>query len=475
MTANPLPLRYSIGIGLSLLAALLIASGLTLSLRAQVEGDDIIPENGSGTVLTEGELPAEPTSNNSVRLFLRPHCEEIDVSNCTSFEAEDPQTLVTPTLHPEENLDLDVVVNNADQLNIERVRVWLGYDPTVLEGTLVSVGDALPITAPGEEDFDAENGYVMVDAESEDIDGTTETYIVVARVQFQVKTVPGGGRSILAFYDPDGIPPHTAIYSSSEPETSILEQPLGSLAVLVEETAQDPGTPEETPPSEESSSAFASSVSSSEASVSSSTSSQYSSVYAPLTQVSSATASSNSSVSSLEEDGSDHPAATRTSFVLTQVQNVRVTTDDSSLYIGWDALPSPELKGYHVYYGTQMGKYIQRRTVRPEQTTLAVYSLVRGTTYYAAVRGFNAINEETAFSQEVAVKIGDPSSATSPLGNVGFMNGNPLGGSVTGVSYTNVPGASGPAETAALIVAVAAVMGTLFAFRRQTLLPHSRP
>src|SRR3989339_17458 len=168
------------------------------SLRAQLDGGEDVPAEGEDPV--EEVETINPTSN-EVNLLFRPHCEEENPAACDPFDAEDPLTLVTPSLAEQETLDVDVVIVNDARYPITKARTWVTYDPAVLEGTSISIGTDLPVHTPGEADFNKENGYVMIETETEDTEGVNAEFIMVARLQFLVTGTPEGGRSILSFYD----------------------------------------------------------------------------------------------------------------------------------------------------------------------------------------------------------------------------------------------------------------------------------
>ncbi len=151
-------------------------------------------------------------------------------------------------------------------------------------------------------------------------------------------------------------------------------------------------------------------------------------------------------------------------FTLLQVQNLRVTTEGGTIFLAWDPLPAPELKGYNIYYGTVSGQYIQRRTITPEMSSLAIRGLPEGTRYYAAVRAINAADQESAFSQEVAVTTADPSSATALL-IPGMVPEVPLKERV--IKGKVVPGATGMPSSLALLIGASAIIGMIFAWKRQ--------
>jgi hypothetical protein len=156
----------------------------------------------------------------------------------------------------------------------------------------------------------------------------------------------------------------------------------------------------------------------------------------------------------------------RTSFVLLQVQNVRVGTEGGSISITWDPVRSSSTAGYNIYYGSETkGRYIQRHTVDAASTSHVIRGLPVNTVYYLAVRAFNDKNEESAFSREVMIKTGDPRSSTAPLilSDTGPNGQNPLNGDLTG----DVPGQSGLPTNVLVVIACVAIITTAFAFRRQ--------
>ncbi len=164
-------------------------------------------------------------------------------------------------------------------------------------------------------------------------------------------------------------------------------------------------------------------------------------------------------------------SAPSAAFGLLQVQNVRITTEGTSVYLGWEALKSSQLQGYNIYYGTTTGRYIQRKTVNGNVQSLAIRSLPAGTTYYFSLRAVSLSDQESAFSGEVAVTVGDPKTATAPLaaGSIPSDDSpgkNPVLGSVTQDGGT-VPGETGIPSTLALLALICAMIGTGFASRRQ--------
>jgi hypothetical protein len=155
--------------------------------------------------------------------------------------------------------------------------------------------------------------------------------------------------------------------------------------------------------------------------------------------------------------------AGQTAFAILQVRNVRLTTQGGTVYLAWDPLVSSQLKSYNVYYGATSGRYIQRKTASKDDKMAEIRALPEGTTYYFAVRAVSITDEESAFSQEVAIEVGNAKTSTSPLkGNI-ISQTKPIKTSDTGLP-----------SGLALILLVSAVTGTLFASRRQAV-ALSRP
>ncbi len=402
-------------------------------------------------------------------LLFRPHCEKQDQRQCPFYKVEDPTSLGTENLQVGDVLDFDIVLINPDQQPVRKVRTWLSYDTQVLEGSGITLSLGLPVKLPGEAEFDAANGYVKIGASSEATAEPKDDIFPIARVTFRVKAVPTGNKSPLSFYDvQSGTAGHTYVASTAgDSAPNILSLPTASLIVKVSGAASSVSSSVSSVPASSSVSSV-SSVSSSGASVASaspnSSSSSVSSFAAP--SFSSASAAAVSSVSG-------------NAFGILQVQSVRIGTEGDAVFLGWDPLHSAQVQAYNIYYGTTMGRYIQRRTVSKDSTSVLIRGLPQGNTYYAAIRAVDAQGKETAFSQEVAVQVGNPNTSTAPL-LVRPQDLEELTGSMTAPQNPvdgsgNVPGASGTSSGLTLIVVVSAVCGTLLALRRQfAAVPRSR-
>ncbi len=375
-----------------------------------------------------------------VTFELRPHCEQPvgDPSDpCPEYAVRDPLSRQTSALQIGDTLDMDLILHNPSAHPLERFRAWIGYDSSVLEGITVEIHDVFPVATPGEDDFSLADNYVKLSGSSDQ--PRTDTMIVLARITMKVIATPSVG-TVLSFYDPQGgDSAHTGAFMlDGGVEENVVSITQGSLAVRL-------GTAS----SASSASVPAASSASSEGSVGSAASSV---VTAPIS--SAAVSSAASSVL---------PVAP-TVFTQLQVQALRVTTDGSSAFLAWNPLPSAELAGYNVYYGTISGRYLQRRSVNREAQTITIRALPVGQVYYFAVRAVNVDGQESDFSQEVAVTIGNPATSTSPLSGA-LIEGGPNGNAPH--TDGSISGESGPATWMLLFAGASAVMGTLLAVRRQ--------
>lgn len=402
-----------------------------------------------GPMVSFAQTPAPAAS---AILLLRPHCTDTAVPDanspvptfaeflkngfgtCKNFTARDPQTLETQALRAGDTLEMDLIVFNPSKAPISKVRSWISYDPQTLQGFSVTLKD-LPVPTPGEAEFSSNEGFLKLSANSEQGQEPKSWLTNVAHVTFKITKAPRAGLTPVGFYDiQPGLNGHAYVVSDGK---NIGAESLGSLLVII--------NPSSAPAASSAGSAVSTA---STASVSS-------------TATSAGAASSATSAGSLS---SGSASSGRSPFVLLQIQNLRVTTEGGTIYAAWESLPSTEVAGYNLYYGTERGRYIQRRSLNPETNADAIRNLPQNTVYYLAVRAFNAKNEETAFSREVMVKTGDPRTSTAPLSMEGIdaPSGNPLTGSVTGV-----PGESGAPTFFVIILGFCAVVGTAFAFRRQ--------
>lgn len=362
---------------------------------------------------------------------------------CANFRVRDPQSQETPELPVGSTLDMDLVLLNPGHAPISSVQAALSYDAKVLKGSRIDLQSGLPVPTPGEQDFAPDEGIAKIAASANPGGEPINGLIAIARVQFTVERTSRAGLTPIGFDDvqPAALQGKTQVVGLiAGNETNIISPDLGSLVVRTVQGASSAAS---------SQSSAAGDATSSSASMASENSSS---------AANSSEAMSQGAVSSAPEE--------RTSFVLLQVQNVRVGTEGGSISITWDPVRSSSTAGYNIYYGSETkGRYIQRHTVDAASTSHVIRGLPVNTVYYLAVRAFNDKNEESAFSREVMIKTGDPRSSTAPLilSDTGPNGQNPLNGDLTG----DVPGQSGLPTNVLVVIACVAIITTAFAFRRQ--------
>lgn len=429
----------------------------------------------------------------SPTLYFRPHCENPDATLCPFYDVKDPTTLSTAPLKPGDELDMDVVLFNPKAEKIKQFRVWLSYDPAVLQGKSVEISPTFPVIVPGQADFAPQSGNVKIASGAADGQEVSAPFVPLVRVKFTVSVNASTVQSPIGFHDfKDGIDGHVVITSLATPTANMIVGPLGSLVADVRSTAtpssvasvaasaSSTAAPVIPVPISSAAASSAQPVSSATAQTSSVTTVSSVSSHSSLSSLSSIPSSSVSSASSVSSVSS-----VSTSFELLQVQSVGIGTEGTSLKITWAPLSHPKLQGYNVYYGTLPGRYLQRKSVSVAAVGTVIRDLPRGETYYAAVRGVDDQNRETAFSDEVSVEIGNPATASAVLGSVTNLvdegpgddpehqhGENPLD---TVSRPDSVPGGTGLPADLLMLIGSSAATGTLFALRRQLTASRARP
>ncbi|PIR53552.1 hypothetical protein COU76_00720 [Candidatus Peregrinibacteria bacterium CG10_big_fil_rev_8_21_14_0_10_49_10] len=484
-------------------------------------------------VLLVGFSVTNPTvmkaATQDVSLTVRPHCEQIESEKedtmlgpipdleemvtlgdgkiCTSFQVEDPQTLKTKVMAVGDTLDFDIVVQNPSKQAVQHVRAWLAYDTNVFEGVSIEVSEHFPLITPGESDFDEENGYVMVEAANEENGANTKSTIAVARVQLRAKIAPAAG-TFISFYDIQRNGHTTVTTTENDTDEELLSDEPGGLHVLFGEgegadvqpaasgavaNEGDSLSPDDLPPppipledvgndQPEVDPTVANNLLGGTAAPSASASEE--NAPSPVENgnacLQNSDCRSNNCLNGIcgaegETVQQQAPAqgADRTAFALLQVRNVRVTTDGSSIFLAWDALNSSSLSAYNIYYGTTSGRYIQRKTISGNMQSVVLRNLPLGATYYLAIRAVNTDEEESAFSPEVSVEVGNPATSTAPLVQ-GVGGVNPIG-DLTGNGAVSVPGSTGVPSALAMLVVLCAAIGTFLASKRQLAVCTEQP
>ena len=442
--------------------------------------------------------------------ILSPGNKHVDF-DCT-FPAKDPGTSETPALKPGEPFTLNLDLPNPGGQPITKASVWLTYDPKVLECKSVTMGSVLSLISPGMQDCYPEEGFVKMEASAESGSEPTDKLLRLASVVLTPLDGSNATSSPLNFY---GIGKETNIYTlENGKEVSILDvDALGSLLVNmakdaisndseddsdndgnssdsnnVNDSGDDNGNGNSGGNSDDNGSESASSESSNGTSSNSSDSSNADDDNANENgpkENGASCAKDRECVSGICEqnictEGTETmPKVTNSEWLSITPTRLRVTSEGTAAMLAWDPLAVAGVKGYNLYYGETSSKYLHRRTVAAKDNTHVLRGLPLGRTVYFALRALNASGDETGFSQEVSVTIGNPNSSSAPLVlNVGVTGADPApsnpiatsplqAGLTQQVGATTVPGETGLTSTMLWLTLIGAVAGTLFALRRQ--------
>ena len=372
--------------------------------------------------------PPAVAAEANVLIKLRPHCE---VANCPDFPLYDSETFITNGLNVGDTLDIDIVLQNPTGQSLQSVQSWVKYDSKILKGLEVKISDRFPLVAPGESGFAPESGVVKIGA-SNVSGGMRESEIAFARITFQVLKEMTDISSLVSFHEFSLLgqegktkvlvieegrtvnvlktrPRELRLYFGENPPPSVI--PPSTNPPVIPPVTNPPVNPPTNPPT-----------------------------IPPIT-----------------------PPLTDPTFAVLRPQGLRVMTKDDQVFLIWNALLDPRVVGYNIYYGTVSGRYIQRRTISSETTGVTIRNLPPGTRMYFALTAFNAGAQDSEYSDEVAVTVGDPASSTAPFtlaenGNVKPGNGG-------------VPVGTGMPLTAIIVLAVIALLAGFgsFFFRRRIL------
>ena len=72
--------------------------------------------------------------------------------------------------------------------------------------------------------------------------------------------------------------------------------------------------------------------------------------------------------------------------------------------VAWDANPEPEVAGYKIYYGTSPGSYTASLDAG-NATSILISGLQDGATYFFSAVAYDASNNESGFSNEIAYAV----------------------------------------------------------------------
>lgn len=278
---------------------------------------------------------------------------------------------------------VDVYVTNPSEQSISSVRSWLSYSPRDLEVVSIERLDSpFDLPAPGENE--ADSGQKLIKLGYSNLQGVNSAEILIARVNFKVDTKQKKNLG-LEFYD----------YQETE---------LGHTSVVVDQggfplniLAQKPdllslklngGPPTVATES------------------------------APISTEDPAPTSSSAEPESdpvIVEVPAPEPVNTMvTTGPLATASDLKLSTDGNKVELQWSEANDARLRGYYLYYGKTPGLYTRRKTL--DQMNRFIFdNLNVGETYYFALTTYDANGNESQYTNEVAVIVGEPLSATHPL------------------------------------------------------------
>src|SRR5690606_9904612 len=99
---------------------------------------------------------------------------------------------------------------------------------------------------------------------------------------------------------------------------------------------------------------------------------------------------------------------------LSRPMNLKANTGEGYVHLKWDKSTDTKMSGYYLYYGKTSGLYT-RRKAEGQVDSYVLEGLSNGETYYFAVTAHDAAGQESDYSNEVGVIVGQPLSSTHPL------------------------------------------------------------
>lgn len=277
-------------------------------------------------------------------------------------------------------IELDIVIHNPTQQNLSSTQTWLSYNTDHLEGVSIETYSDFDLVAPGEKEFDRENGRAMIGVASTQ-GGTTKPEIVVASITFKVITASKLNTQI-EFYD-------HRLSELGHTNINVLE---GGFPVNVLSEAPKPlqitlnggrlvGGP---PPT---------------------------TTFEPV----------------------EVPRIT-----LGRPTGLKVDTGDGYAHLIWDFDNNSTLAGYNVYYSMTSGRYLHRKQLGLIDEYY-VTGLLNDETYFFAITAVDINGNETDYSDEVAITINHPETSTSPFALGANVFADQLGqGADTGPATTMI-------------------------------------
>lgn len=88
------------------------------------------------------------------------------------------------------------------------------------------------------------------------------------------------------------------------------------------------------------------------------------------------------------------------------LEKIAVALIAGTVTLAWDANTEPDLAGYNIYYGETSGDYTDSIDVK-NVTEYTIRDLVPGKRYFFAATAYDEDDNESAYSEELNLIIGD--------------------------------------------------------------------
>jgi hypothetical protein len=254
---------------------------------------------------------------------------------------------------------IDVIIKNPGQAGVISARTWLEYNANHLEGISIDTSNTpYTLAAPGEDGFDAGAGHVKI-GRSNIGGGAKDTIVTLAKIKFKVKTDSKVSTALKPHdYQLTELGHNSINIIEDGFPVNILSTRPNDVIISLNANAGGVGGGTVTPPVI---------------------------IEPPLT-----------------------PQG------LLRPDNVWVNTGLGYAELKWDFVADPNRVGYHVYYGKSSGHYSRRRTLG-NVNSARIDGLNNGEAYFFALTAYDRAANESDYSNEVAVIIGQPLSSTAPF------------------------------------------------------------
>ena len=312
-------------------------------------------------------------------LVLSPTCPQ-GVETCVQSFKDHDQAIASYVEGNE--LSIDVMINNPDRKNVISARTWFTYNPAHLEAVEIDTKDSLfTLVAPGEDVIEESEGLIKI-GRSNIAGGVGTAEAKVATVRFKVIT-PKAITTSIEFYD----------YQVSE---------LGHTSLNVIENDFPVNILVKAPKT----------------------------LKINLNGGGTESTGSGTSMTGLGSNPSGLPVATPIDIGggqtplgiaanLIRPDGLQIDTDGTNVILKWKTGQQNAIRGYHVYYGRTSGNYTRHKDAGMVNR-IRIENLPIGEVYYFALTAYDANGNESDYSNEVGIIVGQRLSSTAPMEGLDF-------------------------------------------------------